>query len=775
MIKFNPFAQRSSGNVTPIPTVYSNYGMSISPEKAEEASYKLVATKYVNAANNANVNIGDTVNNVLSKIKENPALKSDYERYTKFLNTEVQKINKANQAVDQLKKIANDEYSKVLDEMNKTGNYDEKKLTSIESSLNGTIKTLMGNSDKNWIQAMGSGPDILDTRITQNEMFKSNKMFSNNLRSYLESADKALTNIESFKNSTSPLTLIVNWEKKPNAAYNSKGQKSENMITRFTLNPEKVVDSSPYISKAAEEVDKRAPESEQRMTFLSIIKEHKSNGYGEIPTKKINERMFDNGSEVLMLTMTDTGVSMMKIDKQTGEYLAYNLKDGAFVNTGAGKTSEQGFKGLAGDNLSLINSQIETNYVPTEEALSPAAEEAEIKAIEEAPKTAQKATTQTSATNNAGQGGYASPAAKSSPSAKSFFRVKNPNGGPDKLYDATTNKLIADEAEFKTGYTKEIEMPKTVKAIYRDGAKIYDYHTGQHITDPAILGSQYKVAIEVAKQKTDDDYFNEMKAEIGGERADGQPGYNDDQIKEIAGRYKEGKYGSAREAYADILAKQGKTEIETEEKAKRKFSKILKNDDGTIKVDENGRPIKEDFYFPIYTPEELEKLSDEQKSQIELASKEAYLKAGGKEETWNSSQEKAALTDTLTNPASKDEMSRAADLKARDTMEKAKNPGKETTYRNPYGKSAYNVSEDTLVGSEDKKAETVLPTKTDDPTATTETTGSTSNTGTAVNPWAANANAPKEKEFIKVDNTNLDKKVLSYRKSTNKEKLSGAE
>jgi prefoldin subunit 5 len=140
MIKFNPFAQRSSGNVTPIPTVYSNYGMSISPEKAEEASYKLVATKYVNAANNANVNIGDTVNNVLSKIKENPALKSDYERYTKFLNTEVQKINKANQAVDQLKKIANDEYSKVLDEMNKTGNYDEKKLTSIESSLNRTIK-----------------------------------------------------------------------------------------------------------------------------------------------------------------------------------------------------------------------------------------------------------------------------------------------------------------------------------------------------------------------------------------------------------------------------------------------------------------------------------------------------------------------------------------------------------------------------------------------------------------------------------------------------------
>lgn len=660
MIKFNPFAKISSGKVTPLPTIYSNYGMSISPEKAEEASYKLVATKYVNATDNANVNIGDNVQSVVNKIKKNPALKSDYERYTKFLNTEVQKINKANQAVDQLKKIANDEYSKALDDMNKTGNYDEKKLTSIESSLNNTIKNLMGGflSDvANSQKSMNGSLVKLDERITKNEMFKSNKFFSNNLKDYLESADKALTNIESFKNSASPITLVANWEKKPNAAYDSKGQKSKNMITRFTLSPEKTVDSSPYISKMSEEADKRAPESQNRLDFLNIIKEHKNIGYGEVPTKKINERLFDNGTKIMMITIGDQGISMIKIDKESGEYEANNIKDGEKKEAGSGKIDDQGFKALVGGNLDLLRNQINRTFIPSKESLDTKTDDAEVKAIEETSNKAPESPSAETTTNYSDQTEYASGQAKSSPSAKAFYRVKNPNGGPDRLYDAVTNKLIADEAEFKTGYnkeiempksakaffrvknptggpdrlydavtnkliadeaefktgyTKEIEMPKTVKAIYRDGEKIYDYHTDQHITDPAILGSQYKGAIEVAKKKADDDYFNKMKDEISGEKDDGQ--------------------------------------------------------------------------------------------------------------------------------------------------------------------SDNNVSKGTSVGSEDKKGNTILPTKTEDPTNPSVTTGgSTTNTGTTINPWAANANTPKEKEFIKVDNTDLDKKVMSYKKFVNKEKLSGVE
>lgn len=764
---------------------------SIAPEIAEAGA---IASSYYYANVNAGIKIDDK-NKFIAKQKNQilnggPLAKQNAEKATKFLNEQTAKQTSYN-----LKKKEYDQFVEF---------YDRKVEEYLKTSLmkySDRVKFLERASD------MRKAPAILksigankDSEYKKFESFSQDNIISKiEILNLMKSEENnAKINLKSYKTSSNPMLVVDGWNEQKSKQTSYGVAKAVNSFGEPIVSNTESIGNKAKLNKSEQVVlsqkSSTAPVTATTMAIDDIIKDSINSGYTMIPTPKgSNASVFNSGDKVRATVLIDNNLYVLNGDKNTGKYnvsVVFENGDSTTVN------DQNQINDIFGPSLDAVNERLAAG-VSTDEAVkieeTAKAEEAGTKmptpettttttedtiTTSESPETATESAPANKTTNYSNQTGYASGQAKSSPTAKAFYRVKNPTGGPDKLYDAVTNKLIADEAEFKTGYTKEIEMPKTVKAIYRVGSKIYDYHTGKHITDPSILGSQYKGAIEVAKKKTDDDYFNEMKAEIGGKRADGQPGYNDEQIKEISQMYKNGKYKTAREAYADILSKQGKIEIETEERAKRKFSKILKNDDGTIKVDENGRPMKEDFFFPIYTSEELEKLSDEERARIEKEAKEAYLAKGGKEENWLSSQEKIALDDTLnpSNPASKDEMARAADLKARDNMEKAKNSGKETTYRNPYGKSDYNVSEDTLVGSEDKKEETILPTKGEDPTDPSGTTGgSTTNAGTAINPWAANAKKPKEKELAKFQYTSLEKKATSYKKFDNKNKLAGTE
>lgn len=390
----------------------------------------------------------------------------------------------------------------------------------------------------------------------------------------------------------------------------------------------------------------------------------------------------------------------------------------------------------------------------------------------------------------------ATPGAKISPETPQIYRIREAGSEVDSIYDAKTGEKIESIERFKADYqgkgAVEVEAPDNIKQIYRDGEKIFDAKTGEQILDPSILGSEYRGAIEVEKPETPEkieDYSPK------GTKADGQEYLREGDIEVLKERQAQSPDKTAGQVYSEAMKDTGEQEILTSDKPKRKFTKIVRNEDGSIKTDENGKPVSEDYYLPVYTKEELEAMSQEDKDAVLEKVKQAFISTGGTEEEWAGSQEYQAALDTVNNEASGDETYRAGEYKARldateekmkkDALKKARslvgadwdkltpeeqNKKVEESLReikiiNNMGEDVdYNVSEEIIY--KDKK-------KTDE-TPTTPTT--------PTNPWASNANAAqasqktiKPFEIAKEpENTSLENKKTAYRKVT-KNRLAGEE
>lgn len=585
---------------------------SIAPEIAEAGA---IASNYYYANVNAGIKIDDK-NKFITKQKSQilnggPLAKQNAEKATKFLNEQT-----AKQTAYNLKKKEYDQfvefYDRKVEDHLKTSlmNYSDRvKFLERASDIRkapAILKSIGANKDSEYKKFESFSQDNIISKIDVLNLMKSEE-------------NNAKINLKSYKTSSNPMLVVDGWNKQKSKQTAYGVAKAVNSFGEPIVSNTESIGNKAKLNKSEQVVlnqkSSAAPVTRTTIAIDDITKDYINSGYTMIPTPKgSNASVFNSGDRVKAAVLIDDNLYVLDGDKNTGKYnvsVVFENGDSTIVN------DQNQINDIFGPSLGAVNERlaagVSTNEVVKAEETAKA-EETGTKMptpetqqpTQKSQKTATESATTGKTSNYSGQTGYAQTQAKSSPSVKAFFRVKNPTGGPDRLYDAVNNKLIADEAEFKTGYSKEIEMPKTVKAIYRDGSKLYDYHTGQHITDLDVFRSQYKGAIEVAKQKT---------------------------------------------------------EIETEEKDK--------------------------------------------------------------------------------------------------------NPDKETTNKNPNGESDDKVSDGTS---------TVLPTKAEDPTNPSGTTGdSTANAETTINPWAANANTPNEKEYIKVDNTDLDKKVLSYRKSVNKEKLSGEE
>jgi len=398
----------------------------------------------------------------------------------------------------------------------------------------------------------------------------------------------------------------------------------------------------------------------------------------------------------------------------------------------------------------------------------------------------------------------ATPGAEISPETPQIYRIREAGSEVDSIYDAKTGEKIESIERFKADYQAkgavEVDAPDSVKQIYRDGEKIFDAKTGDQILDPSILGSEYKGAIEVEKPETPqkiEDYAPK------GTKADDQEYLREGDIEVLKERQAQSPDKTAGEVYSEAMKDTGEQEILTSDKPKRKFTKIVRNEDGSIKTDENGKPVSEDYYLPVYTKEELEAMSQEDKDAILEKAKQAFISTGGTEEEWAGSQEYQAALDTLSKEASGDETYRAGEYAARldateekmkkDAINKARSLAgadwdkltddekntkieenlKEIKVKNNMGADVdYNISEEvnfSLIESEKRlkeanpmQEEIKLPEKT--------------------NPWASNANAAqasqntiKPFEIAKEpEDTSLQDKKTAYRKVT-KNRLAGEE
>jgi len=281
---------------------------------------------------------------------------------------------------------------------------------------------------------------------------------------------------------------------------------------------------------------------------------------------------------------------------------------------------------------------------------------------------------------------------------------------------------------------------------------------------PAINKNEPAKKEEKPKEEERKDLTEDIKAYTPqGTKADDQEYLNTNDTKAIQDRATDDKtIKNAGDAYSTVMKESGKNQIETSDKPMRKYTKIKRNEDGSVVVDENGKPVSEDFYVNVYTEEELSKMSTEDKQKAVDEIKKKFLSAGGKEEDWLGSKEYEAAQDVINNFASGDELYRAGENKVRydNTLKKIQEEAlskaqsrigagwekltdeqkqkeietdlKELKIKNNMGQEVeYNVSEEILFNKEEKKPET--PETPETPT----------------NPWAANAGTAEQLPLVK--------------------------
>lgn len=184
---------------------------------------------------------------------------------------------------------------------------------------------------------------------------------------------------------------------------------------------------------------------------------------------------------------------------------------------------------------------------------------------------------------------------------------------------------------------------------------------------PAINKNEPAKEEEKPKEEVRKDLTEDIKTDTPqGTKADDQEYLNAEDVKAIQDRASNDKsIKDAGDAYSTVMKESGKNQIETSDKPMRKYTKIKRNEDGSVVVDENGKPVSEDFYVNIYTEEELSKMSTEDKQKEIDKIKKKFLASGGKEEDWLGSKEYEAAQDVTNNFASNDELYRAGENKVR--------------------------------------------------------------------------------------------------------------
>lgn len=374
-----------------------------------------------------------------------------------------------------------------------------------------------------------------------------------------------------------------------------------------------------------------------------------------------------------------------------------------------------------------------------------------------------------------------------------YYRIKT-EGGPDKLFDATSGKQILDKATWEANYAtkgaRQVDIPADKQIIFRDGEKIFDAKTNKQILNEEEL-KNYANAVEIDKPKEKE---NIRDYSPKGTRADNQEYLSEDDIKVLEERQAASPDKPSEKVYSEAMKETGDKEIQTSDKPVRKFTRILRDENGNIKT-ENGKPQYEDYYLPVYTKEEKEALTPDQKNEIINKVKEKFIAQGGTEETWASSQELQAVNDTLEKEASGDELYRAGEYAARyasteaklkeEAINKAKSLAgadwdkltddekntkieenlKEIKVKNNMGADVnYNVSEEIIFDPRDmslvESERRIKENKKNEP-----------------NPWVANAEAAKTVEapkFVKTVDDSMEDKKQAYRKIT-KGRIEGQE
>lgn len=738
----------------------------------------------------------------------------------KFFEYQSTAINSYNSEMSQYKKLVDLYQRKVNEYVSNSDMSPEEKISFLKKAqnMNGNIAVKIGLSKDPEFQKSKYATFGIDTA-------------KQGMLNRAESKDAAEYNVKSYSESLSPDKVVDGWSKIQKTGTvapiqgkllvvdrNGKGiylneedkdayGEASSLFNADDLikEQEKIVEENKM--KKAEESLYSGATTESSKKIREAYEEYKKNDYRIVEMKE-NVLVMQNEDSVVSVTSVNGMDYILTTDKKTGKQeLSSSKSDGSGdqINVLVGADNQavvdSVFSGVKDTVEMAKNSQIQDK---TPEEVAKIEQEIANTETENKPQEA----TGEAQTNNSntlpGNKVNAQPGQPGQPEQKEIYRIKSPNGEPDKLFDAKTNQQIPGNKELLANYSgaKEVKVPDSVKTIYRDGAKIFDGKTGKQILNEAELAN-YKGAIEIAKPKTDDEYLSEMRAEMTGKkRADGQPEYSEDQIKAMANEYKSGNYKNAQEAFTAGKEKVGKANIENDTTEKRKFSKIAKNPDGSIKLDANGKPVSEDFYLPVYTKEELDLMNDEQKEKVREESKKAFIAKGGTEQDWASSKEFAAVEDVLTNPASNDEIQRSADLGARkklmpqkireEATAKAQKVAGESwskltpeeqsakikeeedkldvEYKNNQGKVEYNISEDVNVGTSDK---TILPEKTEDETNPV----AENNNSSSSNPWAANSTKKKIKElkFVEPQKNDLSQKGMSYRKSVKEGRLGGNE
>lgn len=382
----------------------------------------------------------------------------------------------------------------------------------------------------------------------------------------------------------------------------------------------------------------------------------------------------------------------------------------------------------------------------------------------------------------------ASPGAKISPETPQIYRIREAGSEVDSIYDAKTGEKIESIDRFKADYQAkgavEVDAPDSVKQIYRDGEKIFDAKTNKQILNEEEL-KNYANAVEIDKPSTD----NIREYAPKGTKADNQEYLSEGDVKILEERQAQSPDKPSEKIYSEAMKETGEKEVLTSDKPVRKFTRILRDENGNIKT-ENGKPQYEDYYLPVYTKEELANLSDEKRTDIINKVKEKFISKGGTEETWASSQEFQAVNDTLEKEVSGDELYRAGEYAARyasteaklkeEAINKARSLAgadwdkltddekntkieenlKEIKVKNNMGADVnYNISEEVLFNPVEKEKE-------DKPETPADT-----------NPWAANAEAAKTVEapkFVKTVDDSMEDKKQAYRKIT-KGRIEGQE
>lgn len=735
----------------------------------------------------------------------------------KFFEYQSTAINSYNAEMAQYKKLVN-LYQK------KVGEYVESSNMSPEEKIKFLEKARNMNENTSFIIGLTKNPEFQKLKYSTLGISVAKQGILNRA----EAKDAADYNIKSYSESLSPDKVVDGWHKiqgvgtsapiqgkllvvdrNGKGIYLNEEDKDTYSQASSLFNADELIKKQEEIisenkTKEAEASLYSGPTTNSSKKIREAYEEYKKNNY-RIVEMKDNVLTMQDDSTVVSVTSTNGVDYILQTNKKTGtQELTSSNSDGSgetvsvLVGQDNQSVVDSVFSGAKNTIEMAKNSKIkdktpEEAAVIEKEIINPSPENKP----QNAPGEAQEQKMNTSS----GSKGIAQPGQPIKPEQKEIYRVKSPNGLPDKIFDAKTGQQIPGNKELLANYSgaKEVSVPDNVKTIYRDGQKIFDGKTGKQIINEQELAN-YKGAIEIAKPKTDEEYLSEMKAEMSGKtRADGQPMYSDDQIKSMAEEYKNGNYKNAAEAFAAGKDKVGKANVESGDTEKRKFSKIAKNADGSIKLDSNGKPVSEDFYLSVYTKDELDSMSDENKNKVRDESKKQFLAKGGTEEEWSSSKEFQAVEDVLTNAASADELQRSADLGARKKLMPGKikeeassraqklagdswsklTPEEQSAkikeeedklsveYKNNQGKTEYNISEDVNITPADK---TILPKKTTDETDKKKETDNE-------NPWATNSNKKKIKElrFVEEQKNDLSQKGVSYRKRIKEGRLGGIE